>query len=282
VDRFSGGIPISYKTSIGVWNRVTKAEISLISAGIAFFGFLAIFPAVAAVITIWGFAADPIVVQTQLDLARNYLPEDAFALLSGQVERILTTNSSSLGFATLLSTLFALWSARAGVSALISGLNAIHGLPSRSGARHLIRASALTLVLIGLVLSAMTVSVVVPLVLKFLPLGQATGTALRIVNFGFGIILVVLSIAIAYRLGPNRSVNKHAPRFFTVGLILALILWATVSKGLVIYLGNFANYNQIYGSIGAVVALLMWFYLSAFSVLLGAAVDAEIEAGSRQ
>jgi membrane protein len=261
-----------------VWLRASKAEIGLIAAGIAFFGFLAIFPALIAVITIWGFAADPNMVQTQLDLAQNYLPNEAFDLLYGQVQRILATNSRSLGLATLASTVFALWSARAGVSALISGVNAVHALPGRNGIRHVVQAFALTLVLIGLVLSGMTLAVVVPLVIGFLPLGAFSENVLRIANFLLGVLLVTMSIAIAYRLGPNRPRHARKPALVTYGLFLALVLWIAVSRGLVFYLGNFANYNQIYGSIGAVVALLMWFYLSAFAVLLGAAVDAELEA----
>lgn len=269
-----------YSLMSRIWLRVTNSEIGLIAAGIAFFGFLAIFPALAAVITIWGFAADPGVVQTQLDLAENYLPVEAYDLLYGQVQRILATNSRSLGLATIISTLFALWSARAGVGALVSGLNAIYGLPNRSGLRHLLRAFVLTLVLIGLVMAAMALAVVVPLVIDYLPLGSDAVNALRVANTGLGALLVIMSIGLAYRLGPNRPRRNKQPRrtrFFTLGLLLALILWAAVSRGLVYYLGNFGNYNQIYGSIGAVVALLMWFYLSAYAVLLGAAVDAELQ-----
>jgi len=266
---------ILFHAASQVWLRASKAEIGLISAGIAFFGFLAVFPALAAVITIWGFAADPIVVQTQLELAENYLPPEAFDLLYGQVQRILATNTRSLGLATVLSTVFALWSARAGVGALISGINAIHGLPTRSGVRHAVRAFFMTLVLIGLVLSGMTLAVVMPLVISFLPLGTVAAQALGAVNLLVGMILVMISIGIAYRLGPNRSGKRARRAFFTFGMFVALALWVAVSRGLVFYLGNFANYNQVYGSIGAVVALLMWFYLSAFAVLLGAAVDAE-------
>lgn len=271
----------AYETAIGVWHRITNAEIGLISAGIGFFGFLAIFPALAAVVTIWGVVADPAVVQTQMDLAENYLPREAFDLLSIQVRRILATNSSSLGLTTLVSTLFALWSARAGVGALISGLNAIHGLPTRSGLRHVLRAFVLTLVLIGLVLSGMTLAVIMPLVIGFLPLGPAAALTLGAANFLLGMLLVMLSIALAYRLGPNRQPGRKRTRLITSGLFVALALWIAVSRGLVFYLGNFANYNQVYGSIGAVVALLMWFYLSAYAVLLGAAVNAENEAKSR-
>lgn len=265
----------TFNTTTAVWQRASQAEISLISAGIGFFGFLAIFPALAAVITIWGFAADPIAVQTQMYLARDYLPSEAFDLLNGQVQRILATTSGSLGLTTLVSTVFALWSARAGVSALISGLNAIHGLPGRSGLRHVLRAFVLTLVLIGLVLMGMVMAVVVPLALGFLPLGEGEANALGAANFLLGALLVMLSIALAYRLGPNHPRGLPRRPLISAGLLLALVLWVMVSRGLVFYLANFANYNQVYGSIGAVVALLMWFYLSAFSVLLGAALNAE-------
>lgn len=271
-----------YEVTLGVWHRVTEAQIGLIAAGIGFFGFLAIFPALAAVITIWGFAANPIVVQTQLELAQNYLPHEAFDLLSGQVGRILATNSRSLGITTLLSTLFAIWSARAGVSALITGLNTIYRLPTRSGLRHVVRAFVLTLVLVGLVLAGMTLAVVVPVVLGFFKLGVAAEIALSTANFLVGMLFVMVSIALAYRLGPNRARDANRPPFFTLGLFLAIGLWIAVSRGLVFYLTNFANYNQVYGSIGAVVALLMWFYLSAFAVLLGAAINAELEGRNGQ
>ncbi|QCO55312.1 YihY/virulence factor BrkB family protein [Pseudorhodobacter turbinis] len=271
-----------YEVALGVWHRVTEAQIGLIAAGIGFFGFLAIFPALAAVITIWGFAANPVVVQTQLALAEGYLPPEAYDLLSGQVGRILATNSRSLGITTLLSTVFALWSARAGVSALITGLNTIYRLPGRSGLRHVLRAFVLTLVLVGLVLAGMTLAVVVPVVLGFFDLGKATEIALSTANFLVGMLFVMVSIALAYRLGPNRAQGTTRPPFFTVGLFLAIGLWVTVSRGLVFYLTDFANYNQVYGSIGAVVALLMWFYLSAFAVLLGAAINAELEARKAQ
>lgn len=258
-----------------LWTRISRAEVGLIAAGIAFFGFLAIFPAIAAVIAIWGFAADPMVVQTQLELAENYLPNEAFDLLYSQVQRILATNNRSLGFATAISTLFALWSARAGVGALIGGINAVHGLPERSGFWHLARALSLTFALIALALSAMALAVIAPLVIGFLPLGTFQARGLEAANFTLGLLLVSMGIGLSYRFAPHRKKSDHRPGFLTRGLFLALILWALVSRGLVFYLANFNSYNEVYGSIGAVVALLMWFYLSAYAVLLGAAVDAE-------
>ena len=114
------------------YRRIEQAEIDLIAAGVAFFAFLAIFPAAAAVIAIWGFVSDPEIIRGEVALLAGILPPDVYKLVLGQVESLLAVNSSSLGWATAISTLLALWSARAGVAALIRGLNAIHHLPNRS------------------------------------------------------------------------------------------------------------------------------------------------------
>ncbi|WP_136683160.1 YihY/virulence factor BrkB family protein [Falsirhodobacter xinxiangensis] len=254
--------------------RTEAADLFMIAAGMAFYGFLAIFPAVAAVIAIWGFGADPGVIRGQLALAQDFLPGDAFKLVSDQVEALLAANSRDLGWATAISTALALWSARAGVSAMISGINAIYHLPSRSGLLHMIRSLVLTMTLVGVVLSAMVLAVVVPVIIRYVTEGTGQGRALELMNFGLGLLLVVFGIALVYRLGPNRP--PKAKRFiFTRGLFVAVLLWALISRGFVWYLSNFHSYNEVYGSIGAVVALLMWMYLSSFVILLGAAVDAE-------
>jgi membrane protein len=263
---------------MALWRRTDRAELGLIAAGVAFFGFLAIFPAIAAIIALWGFAADPAVLRDQIEPLRQFLPTDAFAVLSGQVEALISTNSGKLGLSSLLSLLFALWSARAGVAALIRGMNAIHHLPNRDGFWHQLRAVVLTLVLVALVLMAMFSAVIGPLLARFLPIGTGTALILEVVNLALSLAFVTLAIAAIYHLGPNRS---RAPRIFTRGLFIALILWALVSRGFVLYLANFNTYNQVYGSIGAIAALLMWFYLSAYAVLLGAAYDAERAAGKK-
>ncbi len=257
-----------------VWNRMSDRELGLIAAGVAFFGFLAVFPGIAALIALWGFAADPAVIRAEVQLLAEVLPADAFSLVSGQVDALLAANNRSFGWATLVSTLLALWSARAGISALVQGINAIHGYPQRDTLSHTALAMLLTVILIALVMLALTLTVVAPVVIAFLPLGRVEAWALDLTNLGFGLVLVTATIAILYHTGPNRADHPRPP-ILSRGLFVALLLWATVSRGLVLYLTNFASYNQIYGSIGAVAALLLWFYLSAYAVLLGAAVDAE-------
>ncbi|MBM3615327.1 MAG: YihY/virulence factor BrkB family protein [Alphaproteobacteria bacterium] len=255
--------------------RTEQAEPDLIAAEVAFYGFLAIFPAAAAVIAIWGFVSDPDVIRQELNLLRPVLPPDVFTLIADQVEGLMSVASSNLGLTTVLSTASALWSARAGMAALIRGLNAIHQRPNRSGHWHQLRAVALTFVLLGLVLA-----VILPLVMAFLPLGSYGLAALQGANTALGLGLGVLAMALAYRLGPNHG--KNPPPLLSWGLLVAVVLWVLATRGFMLYLDNFPSYNRIYGSIGAVAALMMWLYVSAYTVLLGAAVDAERHRAARQ
>lgn len=257
---------------LALLRRSDRAELGLIAAGVAFFGFLAIFPAVAVIIAVWGFVADPAVIRQEIALLQDFLPVEAYALLTAQVDGLLSANVRTLGWSTVFSTVLAFWAARAGMAALIQGLNAVHHLPQRNGVWHQVQALVMTIALIGLALGAMLASVVGPLAIGLFPLGRFAAITLEIANFALGAVLLVLALGLAYRFGPNR---KLAHPLFTRGLLLALVLWALASRGFVIYLANFNTYNQIYGSIGAVAALLMWLYLSVYAVLIGAAYDAE-------
>ncbi len=261
-------------SALWLYRRSEQAELGLISAGVAFFGFLALFPATATIIAIWGIVSDPSVIQVQVDLLKGVLPSDALALVKAQMQALLAVRGAQLGWATTLSTLFALWSARAGVAALIRGLNAIHQLPNRASGHHQLRAMLLTLALIGLALSAMLVTVVAPLVIAILPIGGDEAVLLHRANLALGTVLVLTAIVLAYQFGPNYGVRR--PPVFSWGLVVAVVLWALAARGFMLYLANFPSYNQVYGSIGAVVVLLIWLYVSAYTVLLGAAVDAEL------
>ena len=268
-------LPPSWIASgLNLYRRIEQAELSLISAGVAFFGFLALFPATAVFIAVWGALSDPAIIEAQVDLLRPVLPPDALSLVHTQVRALVAVSGAPLGWATAFSTFLALWSARAGVAALIRGLNAIHRLPNRTSGHHQLQAMMLTLALIGLALAAMLATVVAPLVIGALPLPGDDATLLHRANLALGVVLVVISISLAYRFGPN---HRRPQRLFTPGLAVAVGLWALAARGFMIYLANFPSYNKVYGTIGAVVILLMWLYASAFSVLLGAAVDAETQ-----
>jgi membrane protein len=255
-----------------LWRRSMEANLGMISAGVAFFGFLAIFPAAAAVISIWGFASDPEVIRSQTLVLKAFLPPEAFRLLDGQVQALISANGGSVGLTPILSTLVALWSARAGVDALIQGLDAAYGTHQRGGLWHAIQAVLLTGTLICVALVSVLAAVIVPVVLALFPNLPSAATWLERTNEAVGLGVVIVGIAIAYQFGPNHA-GPVRPRIVP-GLVLAAILWAVAPRGFILYLGNFASYNQIYGSIGAVVALLMWFWLSSYAVLLGAALNA--------
>ncbi len=255
-----------------LYRRTEQAELDLISAGVAFYGFLAIFPAVAAVIAIWGALSDPSLIRNEINLLREILPPDAFALILDQVNALLAVSQRGIGWATLLSTLFALWSARAGVAALMRGLNAVHGLPNRTGHWHQLRASVMMLALVGLVIGAMLLSIIVPLLAQTIPALARQAATMQQINQLLGMGMAVLAVGLAYRYGPN---HLRKPPLFTWGLLVAIVLWGGSARLFMLYLENFPAYNRIYGSIGAVVALLTSLYVSAYALLLGAAVDAE-------
>lgn len=273
-------LPPKLKASLlRLYRRTEQAELDLISAGVAFYGFLAIFPAVAAVIAIWGALSDPSLIRTEIKLLEEILPPDAFALILDQVDALLAVSQRGVGWATALSTLFALWSARAGVAALMRGLNAVHGLPNRTGHWHQLRAMVMMLSLVGLILGAMLLSIVVPLLAQVVPEFARKLTTLAQVNQAVGLGLAVLAVGLAYRFGPN---HLRSPPLLTWGLLVAIVLWGLSARLFMLYLENFPAYNRIYGSIGAVVALLMSLYVSAYALLLGAAVDAERARSRRQ
>jgi len=263
-----------WRLLMSIWRASSARHVDLIAAGVAFYAMLAIFPAVAAIIALWGFVSDPGVIRTQLELLRSFVPEQALALLEGQVSDLIAANDSTLGWTTLVSTGAALWSTRAGVSALIRGLNATHGTRPRSGLGSYLAAILLTAALVLVALVALAGIVVTPLVLAFLPQGGWIAPILSVSRWIVVIVVVLFGLGLIYRYGPN---HEHArPAWISPGAVFALLIWAAASTGFSVYLANFGNYNQVYGSIGAVIALLMWFFISAYVVLLGAALNAEI------
>jgi membrane protein len=252
-----------------------ERNLSLIAAGVAFYAMLALFPGLAAVIAIWGFFSDPQLVYDQLVLLERFVPADAYALIEAQVISLTSADDTTLGWASIISTIVALWTARSGVAALIRGLNAVHRAPTRAGLRSLMTAIALTLTLIVIAIVAMSTIIVFPIALALLPVGEASAQILELFRWVTVICVVTFGLGVLYRYGPNTGPNR--PSWITPGALAATVIWAIVSAAFSIYLSNFGNYNEVYGSIGAVIALLMWFYISAWVVLLGGSLNAALK-----
>ncbi|MBJ3761630.1 YihY/virulence factor BrkB family protein [Maribius pontilimi] len=274
------GWRVWWSAAKGVFMELNDNNLGLISAGVAFYGMLAIFPTVAAVIAIWGFFADPVEVAEQLDVLRGFVPGEAYTILDNQVTALINANSSTLGWATVISLGAAIWSSRAGVAALIRGLNAIYRERNRVGVRQMAAAFGVTFLLIGVALVALACVVILPIVLAILPLGPVTTLLLASVRWVVALGVLIGALGVIYRYGPNR--RRARPGWLTPGAIVAVMIWGAISWGFSYYLSNFGSYNEIYGALGAVIALLMWLYLSAFSVLLGASLNAELEIRTRK
>lgn len=260
-----------------VWlmsDRMHRTHLGLISAGVAFYAMFAVFPGLAAVVSLWGLFGDPAVIFTYMDVADQFIPDEAEALINSQVAALVSQGPTHLGWASGLSILIATLAARAGVDALVRGINAIHLTRSPSGIWRYIFGYILTLVLMGVVLLGLLTVVIVPIAVRLLDLGAVGGWLLTGLPWMAVFLIVLITIGILYRYGP--TVKNQRPPLFSLGSLIAALLWAAASLAFSAYLGQFDSYNRIYGSIGAVIALLMWFYLASYSVLLGALFDVEL------
>ena len=266
----------------GVWGvfraslrQISESNLALISAGVAFFSMLSLFPALAALIAILGLIADPVVVVAQLEEVRSLLPTDVYDIIHQQVVSLVTASNDTLGWAGMVSLMLALWSARAGVGAMIIGLNSVYLQRNRNTAKHYLRALLLTIALVGVGLVALISLVVIPVVLAFVPLGVIGTLVIDALRWIVAVVVLFAGVGLLYRFGPNRRAARFG--WLSAGAVVAVVFWVILSVGFSYYVTNFGNYNQVYGSIGAVVAMLIWLWISSFLVLYGAAVNAQIE-----
>ncbi|MEO0915327.1 MAG: YihY/virulence factor BrkB family protein, partial [Pseudomonadota bacterium] len=198
------------------------------AAGIAFFAMLALFPGLTATISIYGYFSDPSVVKDNLGLLGPVLPEQVFELVNERVTLLITTERQALGLASLVSSLLATWSARAGITALISGLNVIcREENTRNFVWNLVVAYALTLLLILVALLTLATVVVIPTIMAFVPLGPQEKALVGLVRWGVALTSVTLGIGALYRFGPSRR-TRRLP-WITVGTLFAVALWVIVS-----------------------------------------------------
>jgi membrane protein len=259
-----------------VFREISDDNVSIISAGVAFYAFLAIFPAIAAIISIYGLIADPQTVQQHLSSVADVLPRQASELVRSQLGQIAKSSPSALGWGLLLSVFLSLWSANRGTSALFEGLNVVYDEKNRRG---FIKNTALTLLftLLGVIVAIISIALVIALPALAEGLGISGVFMTTLMWFRWILLagLIMISLAAIYRYAPDRENPKW--QWVSWGSVLATILWIVGSLGFSYYVDNFGNYNATYGSLAAVVILLFWFYLSSFIILIGAEFNSEIE-----
>lgn len=255
--------------------QIASNNLGLIAAGVAFYSMLSVFPALAALIAILSLIADPAVVIVQLEEIRGVMPDEVYDILNRQIVTLVSASSGTLGWASAVSLGVALWSARAGVGAMMHGLNLVYAQQGRTSLRHYLRALLLTVSLLGVGVVSLLTVVITPIVLAFFQLGTLAALAVEVLRWAIAVVVIFAGIGLLYRFGPNRKGVRMG--WLTPGAIMAGTSWAVMSIGFSFYVTHFGNYNEVYGSIGAVIAMLVWLWISSFLVLLGAALNAEIE-----
>jgi membrane protein len=271
------------------WGEVLRAtvvasvsdRVSLTAAGCAFYATLALFPAISILISIYGLAFNPRTVEPQLQALRELLPPPAFELIAERVHHLVAQPSARLSFGLGISTLVTFWSAATGTKSVIAALNLAYGTTERRG---IIR---FQLVGFGVTLSAILGAVLGIAVLVFLPawlrvLGVTQyHTRIALLHWA-GLAMLVgfaaQAIALLYRFGPSRRASPA--RRITPGTLLATALWLVASGLLDFYIDHIGSFGATYGPIGAVVGVMLWFFVSVYAVLLGAELNAQLEGGA--
>jgi membrane protein len=257
------------------WRELGDDHVSLIAAAVAFYGLLALFPAIAALISIWALAFDPLQIEQQIGTLSALLPSDAATIVKEQTHKV-AADVGGLSVGAVVGILVALYGAAKGMKALIEGLNIIYDEQEERGFLRLnLVALGLMLIIIVAMIVAISAIIIVPILLNTIGLGPVAETLLRLLRWPVLLGVALLVLAIVYGYGPSRAQARW--RWVSWGAAVATAIWTLGSIAFSIYVQNFGSYNETYGSLGAVVILLMWFWLSAFIVLLGAELNSEME-----
>src|SRR3979490_1037357 len=258
------------------YDQVGDDRLLAVAAGVVFYGLLAIFPAVTAFVSLYGLFAKASTISDHLALAAGVIPSGGVEIIQEQINRITAKGDARLSLAFAFSLGLALWSANAGMKAVIDALNVTYNEKEKRG---FIKLNLISLALtVGAILSllvALGSIVVLPLILSSFGLGGWTEILLRFLRWPVLICLVVFGLAVLYRFGPSRE----SPRWewLSVGSAVAAIAWLVGSALLSWYLANFANYDATYGSLGAAIGMMIWMWMSSIVILVGAELNSEIE-----
>ncbi|QYX58283.1 YihY/virulence factor BrkB family protein [Roseovarius sp. SCSIO 43702] len=263
-----------------VKDEIAADRVSLIAAGVAFYALLALFPAITALLAIGGLIVEPSQIVTVLDELTAIMPEDVASIILDQAEKVAGSREGGLGLAAVLGIVLALYSASKGVGSLIEGLNVAYDEEETRNFIWLkVITFGLTLALILGVVLAIILMVAVPAALSFVELGSRVEMLVTGASWLLMLVLVAVALALLYRFGPDRDQPEWS--WLSLGSVLACVLWLVASIGFALYVSNFGSYNESFGSLAGVIVLLMWLWLSAFVVLMGAEFNAELEAQTR-
>jgi len=258
------------------WKEASTDQIPLLAAGVAFFGFLALFPAMIAFTLVWGLVADPATIAAQTSAITAALPPEAAALLVGQLEQLASAPTQTLGWGLVLTLGLALWSASGGVGNLVTAINIAYDEERKRGfVKEKLLSLGLTVATV--IFMAVMVALVagVPAVAEFIGLSGGWRWLAEAVRWVLIAVLLMAALAVLYRVAPDRDSPKF--RWVSVGAAVATVLWLLASVGFSLYVSMFGNYAKTYGAMAGVAILLLWLWITSYAILLGAEINAEAE-----
>jgi len=275
-------IPMKGWKDIGlrVKEQLTANHVPIVSAGIAFYFFLAIFPTIAAALSIYGLVMEPAEVKQQMSQLADVLPEQAHQMISNILESQSEKAGSSLGWTLVLSILISLWSANKGTKAIFQGVNITY---NEKDERGFFKLTAVTLLftISGIVIGFIAIAMVVvfPALIDMIGLPATLETIIQLLRWPILALIVMFSLATVYKVAPYRKSPEY--KWTNWGAFIATILWLGGSLLFSLYVNNFDNIDEMYGSFAAVIILMLWFFLTAFIILLGAEINSEMEHQTR-
>jgi len=258
------------------YDQINEDRLLAVAAGVVFYGLLALFPAITALVSSYALFADTKTVNDHISFLSEFLPPGTFSIVQDQVARVVSNGDMKLGSTFIASLLLAIWSANGGMKAIIDALNVVNDEKEKRGFFTLNAVSlAFTVGGVLATLTAIGFVVVVPIVLSMVGLGSSIDSLIRIGRWPALAIMLLLGLAILYQLAPSRRPPKW--RWISIGSAVATVTWMIGSGLLSFYLANFGHYDATYGSLGAAIALMIWMWMSTIVVLFGAELNSEIE-----
>lgn len=259
-----------------VWSNISEHRVLAIAAGVTFYALLAVFPAIAALVSIYSLFADPATIRSHLEGLSSILPGGAISVIGDQINRIAGQGHATLGLTTLFGLAVSLWSANAGMKAVFDALNVVYQEEEKRGFFKLNALSlGFTLAGIVLALAALAAIVALPPALSFVNLPSVTKNWVDILRWPLLLVFIVLAASVIYRYGPSRHEAKW--RWLSWGAVLFVIVWLAASLLFSWYASHFGNFNKTYGSLGAAVGFMIWIWITNIVLLIGAELNAELE-----
>jgi len=268
-------IPLLKRALIEAGTATASQRVSLVAAGCAFYATLALFPTITMLISLYGLVFNPDTVQPQLAYLQQFMPPAAFQLISDRIQAVVAEPARGLGLGFIISLMISLWSASTGTKSILNALTLAY---NETEARGIIRFQVVSLgmTLVAIIGTALAIGILVfiPVLITFIGLSGYATVLVGLCSFAAMVTFVVTALGLLYRFGPAGTGRI----FYAPGAALATVVWLLGSWAFGLYVGHFAAYNATYGPLATLIGLMMWFYLTAYIVLLGAEVNAALDA----